>query len=270
MHLGIVAQRGNPRAAELADKIRRHVAADVSVDEATADSLDITGSPVSELAVCDVVVSIGGDGTFLFTASHVTPTPIIGINLGEVGFLNAVSPEDAVDTVQRELDNIRDGELTCQELPQVRAEGDDWTLPAAVNEISVLGPQRGRHQGLGIEVRYNDGLYTGGHADGVLVSTPTGSTAYNLSENGPLVHPTVSAFVVTEMSAVDPMPSLVVPPDGEVTIRVEEADHAFIVADGRTRQRVTPPMNIHVRLAADPIRIAGPPLEFFTALGKLE
>jgi len=270
MHVGIVAQRDNARAAELADRIRRNVEATVSLDEATAGRLDRPGTPVGELADCDLVVSIGGDGTFLFTAREVTPTPVMGVNLGEVGFLNVVSPGEAVDTVRRVVRRFREGELDCQELPQIRTSGDGWTLPAAVNEVAILGPRRGRNNGGGVEVRVDGELYSGSHADGALVSTPTGSTAYNLSEGGPLVHPEVSAFVITEMCADGPMPSLSVPTDVEVTVRVGSADHAFVVADGRTRQQVTPPTRVRLRRAEEPVRIAGPPLEFFAALGKLE
>ena len=270
MHVGIVAQRDNARAAELADRIRRNVEATVSLDKATAGTLDRPGTRVGELADCDLVVSIGGDGTFLFTAREVAPTPVMGINLGEVGFLNVVSPGEAVDAVRRVARRFREGELDCQELPQIRASGDGWTLPAAVNEVAIPGPRRGRNNGVGVEIRVDGELYSGSHADGALVSTPTGSTAYNLSEGGPLVHPEVSAFVITEMCADGPMPSLSVPTDVEVTVRVGSADHAFVVADGRTRQRVTPPTRVRLRRAEEPVRIAGPPLEFFAALGKLE
>jgi len=270
MHVGVVAQQDNARAAELADRIRRNLAATVTLDATTADTLDHPGRPPADLADCDLVVSIGGDGTFLFTAREVTPTPVMGVNLGEVGFLNAVSPGDAVETVRAVVAEFREGDVACQELPQIRATGDDWTLPAAVNEVAVLGPQRGRHNGLGVEIRVDGQLYAGGQADGTLVSTPTGSTAYNLSEGGPLVHPSVPAFVITEMCARDPMPSLAVPSDVELTVRVEAADHAFVVADGRTMERVEPPTNVHLDRAAEPVRIAGPPLEFFTALGKLQ
>jgi NAD+ kinase len=138
------------------------------------------------------------------------------------------------------------------------------------HEVAVLGPQRGRNNGVGIEVRVEGQLYSGSRADGVLVSTPTGSTAYNLSEGGPLVHPEVATLLVTEMCAEGSMPSLAVPLDADIVVRVEEADHAFVVADGRTRQRVDPPTNVRLSRAAEPVRIAGPLLEFFTALGKLE
>ena len=270
MHLGVVAKRDTPRAAELADRIRRGIDATVSVDELTGERLGIVGRPVSELTACDLVVSIGGDGTFLFTAREVSPTPIMGVNLGEVGFLNAVSPEKCVETVRTEVERLERGDAELRELPQIRAAGEGWTLPPAVNEVATLGPQRGRKNGLDVEIRIGGELYSEGHADGVLVSTPTGSSAYNLSEGGPLVHPDVEAFVVTEMCAEGSMPSLAVPIGATLTVDVSGADGAVAVADGRTRERLDPPTRVTLEPAADPVRVAGPPLEFFAALEKLD
>ena len=270
MHVGIVAKRDNPRAAALADRLCHNLEVRISLDETTAASLDREGVPVSTLGGCDLVVSIGGDGTFLFAAREVTPTPLVGINLGEVGFLNAVPPGSAVEAIERAVETFRAGDPDYQELPQLQASGDGWSLPPAVNEVSILSPQRGRNNGIGIEVRVDGGLYSGGRADGVLVSTPTGSTAYNLSEGGPLVHPDIAAVVVTEMCAAGPMPSLVAPTDADVSVRVDDADSAVVVADGRTRESIEPPANVRLGLAEEPVRIAGPPLEFFGALGKLE
>jgi len=270
MHIGVVAKRETPRAVELADRIRRRVDATVTLDEVTAEALGIEGRSVGDLAACDLVVSVGGDGTFLFTAREVSPTPIMGVNLGEVGFLNAVSPGECVGSIRSTAERVRDGEATFQELPQIRTEGDGLELPAAVNEVAILGPQRGRNNGVGFEVRVDGERYTGGRGDGVLVSTPAGSTAYNLSEGGPLVHPDLAAFVVTEMCPTDPMPSLAVPTAAEITVQVEDAASAVVVADGRSRERVDPPSTVSLRPAEIPVRIAGPRLEFFTALRKLE
>jgi len=112
MEVGIVAQRDNSRAAALAAEIRtalRDVGVACRLDESTADVLDErdVGSPVEGFSACDLVVSIGGDGTFLFAARGAGGTPILGVNLGEVGFLNAVRPENAVDAVKREVEALR-------------------------------------------------------------------------------------------------------------------------------------------------------------------
>ncbi|SFR60168.1 NAD+ kinase [Halogeometricum rufum] len=274
MQVAIVAQRGNSRAAYLSDDLRerlREAGVEVRVDAKTAAELGVEGHPVETFATADLVVSIGGDGTFLFAARGAGGTPIIGVNLGEVGFLNAVGPEDAVEAVMAEVERFRDGEsLTHREVPRIAARTDGWTGHPAMNEIVVQGPRRGHGGGVGVEVRVDGSLYTGGHADGVLVATPTGSTAYNLSERGPLVHPSVEGLVVNEMVPDSGMPPLVVAPDAEVSITVTDAEEAVVVSDGRHRQYVTPPTEVTIATTDDPVRLAGPSSDFFEALGKLD
>jgi NAD+ kinase len=287
MRVGLVGQRDNHRAVSLVGDIADRLQAEgveVAVDGTTREAFergvwagsDEPATPLPEttavdaLADCDLVVSVGGDGTFLYTARGAGPTPIMGVNLGEVGFLNAVPPDDAVGTVLEEVEHIREtGEARTRRMPRLRAETDAWTLPPALNEVVVQGPQRGHGRGVDTEVRVDGSLYTSGHADGVLVATTTGSTAYNLSEGGPLVHPDVAGFLVTEMCGEDGMPSLVVGTDAGVTFRIDGPDRAVVVGDGRVRREVTPPAEIRLRRADDPVNIAGPPLDFFAALGKL-
>ncbi|QSG15811.1 NAD(+)/NADH kinase [Halapricum desulfuricans] len=290
MQLGIVGQKGNPRAQSLVEAIGRSFRDDgveVLVDSVTAETLadeqgrgyGPSGSErfepdaiaVQDLDTCDLVVCIGGDGTFLYAARGVGDTPIMGVNLGEVGFLNAIAPDDAIETVHEVVDDLRtDGETSTREMSRVQASGEGWELPPALNEVVIQGPQRGHGNGVGVTVRVDGSLYTSGHADGVLVATPTGSTAYNLSEAGPLVHPDVDALVVTEMAAELEMPPLVVGEDSQITVRVEGDDSATVVSDGRVSRDIDTPSQITLQRAEDSVRVAGPPLDFFTALGKLE
>lgn len=270
MRVGIVAQQDNPRAAALAGDIRSSVSADVVVDETTAESLDVSGVSIEGMAECDLVVSIGGDGTFLYAVRGIGSTPIMGVNLGEVGFLNATPPENAVSAVERTISELSDGTVKIREVPRLTATGEDWTLSPALNEVVIMGPQRGPGNGIDIEIRLDGSLYTGGHADGVLVSTPTGSTAYNLSEGGPLVHTDVSAMVVNEMCATEGMPPLLVGSDTDVTVRVDGAEQAVAVSDGRVKRELDPPVTVSLSTEAPPVRIAGPDIDFFAALGKLQ
>jgi NAD+ kinase len=284
MKVGLVGQKDNPRARSLVTSIGRSLVdreIAVAVDTVTADALGADGTgggpdfdpvpvEIDDIDQCDLVVSIGGDGTFLFAARGVGQTPIVGVNLGEVGFLNAVPPDDAIGVVNEVVSNLRSGATDVHTMPRVRASGDGWSLPPALNEIVIQGPQRGHGNGIGVTVRVDGSLYTSGHADGVLTATPTGSTAYNLSEDGPLVHPAVDGLVVTEMAAELEMPPLVVDGESEITVRVEDEDSATVVSDGRISRRVEPPTQVTIRRADDPVRVAGPSLDFFTALGKLE
>jgi NAD+ kinase len=287
MQVGIVAQRGNTRAQSLVEDLCRELDADdveVRIDpetRAVLDHMEVWAKddqsvlqppalPVDRMDEADLVVSVGGDGTFLFTARGAGATPIMGVNLGEVGFLNAVPPEEGVETVLETVQRIREsGSARTRDLPRIRAHGEGWDLPAALNEVTVMGENRGHGRGIGVEVRIDGDLYTSGHADGVLVATPTGSTAYNLSEGGPIVHPALSSFVVTEMCPADGMKPLVIDADKAVTVRIDSGDEAVAVSDGRIVETLSPPAEVHLTRAPDPVRIAGPPLNFFTALGKL-
>jgi len=282
MTVGIVAQRDNDRAMALASTLtdRLHaVSAPVAVDGTTGEALadheawtaDTPSTrPVEAMSECSLVVSIGGDGTFLYAARGAGSTPIMGVNLGEVGFLNALAPEEAVETVVAEVEHIqKTGSARTRAMPRLRASGDGWELPPALNEVVVQGSHRGSGGGGEFEIRVDGSLYTSGHGDGILIATPTGSTAYNLSEGGPLVHPAVGGLVVTGMAHTDGMPPLVVDADSDVTVVLRTADSGVVVADGRRRQEISPPAEVTLARANEPIRLAGPPLDFFTALGKL-
>ncbi|WP_226005175.1 NAD(+)/NADH kinase [Natrinema salinisoli] len=274
--VGIVAQRDNEHAQALAvdlvDALERD-GASVVVDESTGGAIDATAVPVAAMAGRDLVVSIGGDGTLLFVAREVGSTPILGVNLGEVGFLNAVAPADALGVVTDLADELAErGSLPERELSRLQASGvdADWTLEPALNEVVVHGPRRGNGGGATIEVQVDGQQYVESHADGVLVATPTGSTAYNLSEGGPLVHPGAEALVVTQMAATDSMPPLVVEPDTELVLTVSGAEAGYAISDGRNRQRLELPATVSVSLAAEPVRLVGPQANFFDGLDKLE
>jgi len=273
MEVGIVAQKGNNRAAFLAEDLRDRlleVDVRVAVDEATADALDLDGIPVAEMDGVDLVVSVGGDGTFLFAARGAGGVPILGVNLGEVGFLNAVAPEEAVDAVLAEVEAFRGEGIRVREAPRLAAACDGWRSEPAANEVVVQGGRRGRGGGVGYEVRVDGSLYSSGHADGVLVATPTGSTAYNLSEGGPLVHPSVDGLVVTEMCAEGGMPPLLAGPDASVSVTLTDADEAAVITDGRGQRTLDVPTEVTVATTEPPVRIAGPSSDFFEALGKLQ
>lgn len=280
MQVGLVGQRGNERATAIVADLLDHLEADgvaVRVEDTTADALAerpteaaVEAVPVGGLAETDLVVSVGGDGTFLYAAHAAGTTPLMGVNLGEVGFLNVVDPAGATEAVMAEVARIREtGEASTHSLPRLAVEGEDWSLAPAINEIVIQGPRRGRGGGVTVDVRVDGDPYTRDHADGVLVATTTGSTAYNLSEGGPLVHPEVDGVVVTELCRDRGMPPLVVDAGRTISVHVSDAPAAEIVSDGRDRATVSPPGRIRVRRAGEPIRLAGPRLEFFAALDKL-
>ncbi|MFD1640986.1 NAD(+)/NADH kinase [Halohasta litorea] len=274
MDVGIVAQRDNSRATTLAGELRTALTADgvgCRLDESTAAAIGVpeAAAAVDSFEECDLVVSIGGDGTFLFAARGAGGTPILGVNLGEVGFLNAVTPETAIEAVREEVASFRDGSQEVREAPRLSADTGGWESVPAVNEIVVTGPRRGHGGGASFAVAIDGSPYTSGHADGILIATPTGSSAYNLSESGPLVHPSINGLIINEMCGTEAMPPLVVAGDCEVTVQVEDADHVVVVSDGRRPHELDVPCEITVSRSEPPVRLAGPVADFFEALGKL-
>lgn len=274
MEVGIVARKGSKRAVTVASELRDAVVdagASVWLDAETANALDEpeAGRAVDALTDADLAVAVGGDGTFLFVARNAGGTPIVGVNLGEVGFLNAVPPDAAEDAVIDEIEAFDRGEMNVRKAPRLAARSGDWTSVPAANEIVVQAGRRGPGAGIEYEIRVDGAPYSGGHADGILVATPTGSTAYNLSERGPLVHPDVSGLIINEMAADEGMPPLMVDLDATITVAVESSDETIVVSDGRNTTTLSGPTEVTIERTTPPMRIAGPPSDFFEALKKL-
>lgn len=273
MRVGIVAQRNNETATALAEEVLTAIDVDeVVLDPETATALDRGESALEQLGAADLVVSIGGDGTFLFAARHAGTTPILGVNLGEVGFLTPIQPGNAVEAVRNAIvDHRGDSPLQTTQLPRLRAEGADWSLPPAINEIVVQSPQRGRGNAITVQVEIDDRQYIDRAVDGVLVATPTGSTAYNLSEGGPLLRPETGVMIVTPMSPQPAARPLIIDDDSVVAVHVTAgaADSTIALADGSQRERLQLPATITINQAGEPIHVVGDGLDLFRGLEKL-
>ena len=183
----------------------------------------------------DMVLSIGGDGTFLKAASNVGAKniPILGINTGRLGFLADVSPDEIDDTIEDIYNNnyrIEDRsvlELTCHEH---LLEG----YPYGLNEIAIL--KRDSSSMITIHAAINGAPLTTYQADGLVISTPTGSTAYSLSIGGPIIVPHSKTIAITPVAphSLNIRP-IVINDDWEITLDVESRSHNFLIAiDGRS------------------------------------
>ena len=271
--VGLVARTGRGRALRIADRLRERLEAagvEVWLAAETAARLDRPGRSLDRFDEPALVVAIGGDGTFLTAARAAGGTPVLGIDLGEVGFLNAVGPDAAVPAVLAAVAAVRAGELEVREVPRLAARGDGWAVEPAINEVAIQGARRGHGGGVHAEVRIDGSRYVAGRADGVLVATPTGSTAYSLSERGPLVHPSVAGLVVTPMAPRAGTPPLVVDTASTVRVRLTDAPSVAVVGDGHGVERLAPPAEVTVTTTGPPVRIAGPGTDFFAALAKLD
>lgn len=199
----------------------------------------------------DLVVSVGGDGTFL-RAAHVAAEvdgPVLGVKVGRLGFLTDFEPgPDAARLIRDALE----GRARIDERLAVLAEPDEGTsFPAqwAMNEIMV--EKRARHRLVRLAVHVDDAYVTTFSADGVIVATPTGSTAYSFSARGPIVSPTVPCLVLTPIAAHMVFDrSFVLDAQQVVSLEVVGDEPAIVSADGR--EGIELAIGSRVRIAAAP------------------
>ena len=189
--------------------------------------------PYRSPAEADLALSIGGDGTFLRTAAWVaeTGTPILGINTGNLGYLSALGIDEAV----AHTDFILEGDYIVEPrtLLHVQADGlRGW--PYALNEAVVAKEDSASM--ITASATVGGRTLTDYRADGLIVSTPTGSTAYNLSAGGPIVQPSAPCWVITPICAHSlGMRPLVISDDMEISLKVTGRCKAFRLSlDGRS------------------------------------
>ena len=185
----------------------------------------------------DIVISMGGDGTFLKAASRVRQKmiPILGINMGRLGFLADISPND----IEKCLDAIYEEDYSIENraLIQVTTDGEPLEgYNCALNDVAIL--KRDTASMISIRASINGDYLTTYQADGLVISSPTGSTAYSLSNGGPIIVPGTKVF---SMTAVAPhsmnIRPIVLADSSEITLTVESRSHNFLIAiDGRSEK----------------------------------
>ena len=203
----------------------------------------------------DYVISMGGDGTFLKAASKVGAkgTPIIGINMGRLGFLADVLPSE----IETALDSLYAGECQIEEHAVIQVEARGGVLagnPFALNDIAVL--KRDDASMISIRTRVDGEFLVTYQADGLIVTTPTGSTAYNLSNGGPIIIPQSGSLCLTPVAphSLNIRP-IVINDTAEIQLDIESRSHNYLVAiDGRS-ERMTEEISLVIRKAAHSIKI---------------
>ncbi len=185
----------------------------------------------------DFVVSMGGDGTFLRAASMVgnKQIPILGINTGRLGFLADVNAQEIEYTIKA----LYEGDYAVETRSVIQVEADGQPLhgfDCALNDVAIL--KRDNASMITIHATINGDYLTTYQADGLIVSTPTGSTAYSLSNGGPIIVPGTHVF---SMTAVAPhslnVRPIVFSEDSEIHLTVESRTHNYLVAlDGRSEK----------------------------------
>ena len=245
--VGLVVHSGRAAAVDAAEDLRATL---------TADGVDVSllrGDRETSGAF-DLVVSVGGDGTFLRAAHMASKAdcPVLGVKVGRLGFLTEVEPPDTEKLVRLVLD----GTARIEERLAVTAELDGAGIETewALNEVMV--EKRARHRLVRLVVSV-DGVYLATFsADGVIVATPTGSTAYSFSARGPIVSPSLPCMVLTPIAAHMVFDrSFVLDATQHVTIEVAGEEMGLLSADGRQAIELPVGSKIRIRAADRPARL---------------
>ncbi|MCI0501030.1 MAG: NAD(+)/NADH kinase [Epsilonproteobacteria bacterium] len=217
------------------------------IEKTSGEMIDIEDGQSLEILAkeCDFLVTIGGDGTLISVArrSIKFSKPILGINLGTLGFLTSVLPEE-LDVF---LNDFLADNYAIDSRMMIKATIDK-NKTIAFNDI-VLKSKSVVHM-VNIDAFVDGKKFNSYYGDGLVVSTPTGSTAYNLSSGGPVVYPLTEAFIVTPISAHSlTQRPLVLPAEFEIELKTPDIDGAIVLIDGQDMYELKQNESVKIKIA---------------------
>jgi len=209
----------------------------------------------------DLILLLGGDGTMLGMADRAAKAglevPILGVNFGGLGFLTEVTYDELYASLEAALDGTAPVESRLMLRAVIERHGQSRAEHYVLNDVTVTGGSLSRV----VEFTVNVGgeFVARFHADGIIVATPTGSTAYNLSAGGPIVHPAVHALVLNPIAphTLTNRP-VVIPASADVLVQPHprgEASEAFVTFDGQSGERLDFTDTVRIQQAARPARL---------------
>jgi NAD+ kinase len=267
--IGVIGKTADPGIAPALRTLTDYLSArgcNLRMDAATASHLGLPqsqGLKREQLATdCDLVVVVGGDGTLLDAARAVAPkgVPLLGVNRGRLGFMVDVLPAELEHT----LDAVFSGQYVREERLMLSASvmvaGREMGPFYALNDVVI----RNRDFARIIEFdTYTDGCFISHHrADGIVIATPTGSTAYALSSGGPVLHPALPAIALVPICPHTLSDRPLVLDAGrviEVVIDPSQATQALVTCDGQVHQELNSGDRVHIRRSERSVHLIHPP-----------
>jgi NAD+ kinase len=211
----------------------------------------------------DLVVVLGGDGTLLSIADCIATSgsniPLLGVNFGSLGFLTEVTLPELYPSLEAALSGRAHTEERMMLQSTTMRKGERFATAVALNDVVITKAARSRMINLSVSV--GDEFVTGVKADGLIVATPTGSTAYNLSAGGPIVHPSLDALILTPIAphTLTNRP-IVIPASSTVRVQplMESRDELFVTFDGQAGFELQEGDEVRICRAERPIRLIRP------------
>jgi NAD+ kinase len=264
MKLGVISNPSIEKATGVAKEVIEFLSdkADVIIEESLASILGVKGKPLSEMKP-DILITIGGDGTVLWTLQHIN-VKLFCINAGVLGFLTEVSPEEAIPS----LDRILKGDYIVDKRTRLKTVLNEKRLYDCINEavIHTAHVAKMRH----FEIMVDDNFMADIRADGIIVATPTGSTCYAMSVGSPLVDPRVNAFVIAPIAPfkLSARP-YVVPIESEISIKILEPERpCILVLDGQFETQVASEGTIKFTVSENPAELVRFSTDFYKRVSE--
>jgi NAD+ kinase len=237
--VGLIARFDKRIAIKLAKDLAKYLKTkglEVYVEQTLAEKIDIKekSTPLEKMKT-DFIITIGGDGTILRTCVSIPKPepPILAINMGVRGFLTEVEPKQAFTAV----DKCLKGQIKIEKCMKLSITADNIKFPDALNEVLISSGEPAKL--LYARILKDKEMILDCQADGLMVSTQTGSTGYSLSAGGPVLDPGVNAFVLTPVCALTVFRSIVFPADSSLRVDVIRPRKVLAVVDGHHRQIIS-------------------------------
>jgi len=274
-NIGLIGRPGKSSVVDTLRLIHDHInkqGLNPIFDEATAELADLTSVQVISRPllgeVCDLVIVVGGDGSLLHAARVLArhQTPVLGVNRGRLGFLTDVSP----DEVLFKLDQVLKGEYSLDKRfllhMEIRSGGRVTHEGVALNDV-VLHAGKSVHM-IDFELNIDGHFVYRQHSDGLIIASPTGSTAYSLSAGGPIMHPSMHGIVIAPMHphTLSSRP-IVIGSESEIKIKIKDTRvHPMVSADGQTSVTLEEGDLLHIRKHPFKLCLIHPPgYDFYAA-----
>ncbi len=242
---------------------RQNIPAPITSKECLVENI-----PRAPLDLCCIVV-LGGDGTFLSAIRWIQDTgiPVLGVNLGDFGFLTEASADQLFPIMEDVINDACTTEERILLSAQVWRDGEEIACQTVLNDVVVNKEALARIAH--IRTYINDDYLTTFKADGLIVSTPTGSTAYSLSAGGPIIYPSIETIILTPICPFTlTNRSLILPDTATIKIGLDERDsNVFLTFDGQVGLHVTYQDSIVIQKAPHTIHMIRPPgLSYYDVL----
>jgi NAD+ kinase len=265
--IGIISRPRRSNLSEIVPRLldwlnKRGVSTVIDVETASSLRRSETGKTRHQIAQeSDLLLVLGGDGTLLAAAREAAPrgVPVLPINLGGLGFLTSFTFEELYPALESALDGAVSVNERVLLLVERTHNGSTLTRQCVLNEAVVHKGTLARM--IELELYIDGGFVCRYRADGLIVATPTGSTAYSMSAGGPIVHPAVESILITPICphTLSDRP-VVIPDTSKIELRVaENTDSVFLTLDGQTGVPLQEDDRVRITRAAERLKLIHPP-----------